>query len=174
MSVVFTTARLRARSWAPEDAEAGFAIYSDPEVMRYLGDGTGAPVPSVEAMRRTLEARAEREAGSPFGMWALEQLEDGIVVGSILLIPLENRGPDIEAGWHLGRAHWGNGYATEAGRAILSYAFDTLGLERVIAVVYPQNEASLRVAERIGMRRDGRMHAYGRDLERFVAEPTLG
>lgn len=172
MSVIFTTERLRARSWQPGDADAGFAIYSDPAVMRYLGDGSGATVPSIQAMRRSIQARAERDGGSPYGMWALERLDDEVIVGSILLIPLENKGPDIEAGWHLARAHWGNGYATEAGRAILRYAFDTLGLARVLAVVYPENEASLRVAERIGMRRDGMRQAYGRELVSFVAEAT--
>ena len=171
MSAIFTTERLRARRWTPDDADAAFAMYSDPEVMRWLGDGHARPVPSVEVMRRALESRAEQDHGL-YGMWALGRIDDEVVVGSVILAPLEQRGPDIEIGWHLARAHWGHGYATEGAGALLRYGFDVLALPRIIAVVYPQNSRSIAVCERIGMRHEGTMRAYEHDLELYAAEPS--
>jgi len=59
--------------------------------------------------------------------------------------------PETEIGYRLARAYWGRGYATEAARAVRDYAFDTLRLQRLIAMIDPQNGASIRVAEKLGM-----------------------
>lgn len=170
MSGIFTTERLRARRWTMDDVAAAYAIYSDPEVMRWLGDGRARPVRNEAVMRQVIEARTLQDRGA-FGMWALELLDDRAVVGSVILAPLENVGPEFEIGWHLTRAHWGNGYATEGARGLLRYGFDVVGLARIVAVVYPENERSLKVCQRLGMRHEGRMRAYDHDLERYVAEP---
>ena len=66
--------------------------------------------------------------------------------------------PGPEVGWTLDRKFWGQGYATEAGRAAIAYAFDVLGWEHIISVIHPENLRSIRVAERLGMR-------YERDAE---------
>jgi RimJ/RimL family protein N-acetyltransferase len=97
-----------------------------------------------------------------------ERIDDPL--GVALLRPLED-GPEIEVGWHLDPAAWGSGYATEAARALLDYAFTDLGLDRVVAVVDPRNEASRRVAERLEMAPDGTGHYYGYDLDRFAVGP---
>ncbi len=75
-----------------------------------------------------------------------------------LLIRLEGR--DYEVGWHLRRSAWGKGYATEAGRAALNYGFTVLGLPIIYAVTHPQNYASMRVAQRLGMTHRGRTNRY--------------
>jgi ribosomal-protein-alanine N-acetyltransferase len=79
-------------------------------------------------------------------------------------------GDDIEIAYRLPVAWWGRGYATEMARAVLAHAFDTLALERVIGLTWPENVASQRVLERIGMRRDGSGQYYGREMFRYVAE----
>jgi len=169
MSVVFETERLIARDWSLEDADAAFAIFGDPEVARYLG-ATGEPVPSLEVMVSSLE----RRAGLPpdprgFGNWALELRETGDLVGGVALTPLEG-GPDIELSYHLARKHWGNGYATEGARGILTYAFEQLELPVIVGVAYPENTASHRVMERLGMKYLGKRFCYGHELEHYVLE----
>jgi RimJ/RimL family protein N-acetyltransferase len=67
---------------------------------------------------------------------------------------------DVEVGWHLARAHWGHGYATEAARALINHGFHTLNLDTINAVVNPANAASIRVTQRLGMTPLGRTRKY--------------
>jgi len=72
-------------------------------------------------------------------------------LGWVLLIPDDGVGPEIEIGWRFLRSAWGQGYATEAARPLVTHGFDTVGLERIIAWIHPANRASLRVAEKLGL-----------------------
>jgi RimJ/RimL family protein N-acetyltransferase len=92
------------------------------------------------------------------------------VIGSAALKPLEDTGPEIEVGYHLGRAHWGRGYATEAARGLLQHGFERLGLARIVAVVDPENTRSLAVVARLGMRAEGPCRCYDRDCLKFALE----
>ena len=169
---VFETERLRARDWTPDDAEAAFAVYSDPDVVRYLGT-TPQPVASVGEQRKRIERwRATTAAfgDSGYGMWALET-HGGTLVGMTLLKPLPDAA-EVEVGWHLGRAHWGHGYATEGARGAIARGFTTCGLDVVHAVVVAENTASLAVARRLGMTYEGPTERYyGRRLELFSIRP---
>lgn len=168
--MIFETPRLVIRPWALEDAEAGFAIYGDPEVTRYV-TGDGAAASSVDAVRRQLEVIVQRASrGDHLGFWAIERRDDGSVIGTAAMVPLENRGPEIEIGWHLARAAWGLGFASETGVGLLRHGFETLGHESLLAVVHPENERSLRVCDRIGMRSIGSRMYEGHLEEFFVAE----
>jgi RimJ/RimL family protein N-acetyltransferase len=100
------------------------------------------------------------------GIWAIERLTDQVLVGTLLLKPIPvSRGQallpadDVEIGWHLHPDHWGHGYATEAGAAVLARAF-AAGLSRVIAVTAPENVASQAVCRRLGMCYLGQTRAY--------------
>jgi [ribosomal protein S5]-alanine N-acetyltransferase len=139
------TARLRLRPFEPRDADAVFAVLSDPEVGRWVG---GAHA-SVEDSRALIERARARE----LAMWAVEERETGALVGEVGLQPLERVGPEVEIGWTIGRPWWGRGYATEAAARWLDVAFATLALDEVLATVLPENAASHRVAEKLGMRR---------------------
>jgi RimJ/RimL family protein N-acetyltransferase len=162
------TERLILRPWTPDDAEAAFAIYGDPEVTRYLGGG-GKPQESVQSQRETLERiiARHRELGwtdQGFGFWPCIEKATGTMVGAVLLLPLrDGEGqplPETEIGWHFGRFAWGHGYATEAARALMDYGFTRLGLDRIFAVVYPENLASQRVMHRLGMTSKGVTSKY--------------
>jgi len=164
----FETERLILRDWTPDDAEQAFAIYGDPEVMRYLGGG-GKPQESVETQRASLEKAAlrYREQGLTdrgFGFWASVEKATGRIVGAILLKPLpaeEGRlTNDIEIGWHLGRFAWGHGFATEGALAVMDYAFRELRLPQIYSVVFPENVPSIRVTERLGMTPRGMTDRY--------------
>jgi RimJ/RimL family protein N-acetyltransferase len=111
----------------------------------------------VKVLMRTADGHW---ADHGFGLLAVVDRSSGRVVGEAGLQLLEG-GPDVELGYTLSRAAWGRGYATEAASAVLRWAFVGLGLERVVAVADPANAASLRVLDKIGMRRLGRRDCYG-------------
>jgi ribosomal-protein-alanine N-acetyltransferase len=107
------------------------------------------------------------------GSFPLFLRETGALVGTAILKPLvdgaEKVQPEIEIGWHLRKSAWGQGYATEAARALLARAFELTSEDTIWVVVQPPNERSLAVARRIGMRHVGRTERYyGRELELFA------
>jgi RimJ/RimL family protein N-acetyltransferase len=166
--VIFRTERLVARDWSPEDAEAAYAIYAEPDVVRYLGS-VPQPAQSVDAVRERIHRwtdanDATRDRG--MGFWALTTT-DGTLVGATLLKPLPEA-EEVEVGWHLGKPYWGNGYATESARGAVAHGFDTVGLDVVYAVIDKANAASMAVAWRLGMTYEGPTERYyGKPLELF-------
>jgi RimJ/RimL family protein N-acetyltransferase len=166
MDEPFETERLRFRPFTPDDVDAGYALWSDPDVGRY----TGGPHVSHEQTRALIAAHARNQDRHGFSVWAVEDRETGELIGEVGLQPLEGSGPEIEIGWAFAPGAWGHGYATEAAQAWLDLAFGTLGLDEVIAVIRPENEASHRVARRLGMEPAGRRRAYGaeHDVYRIV------
>jgi RimJ/RimL family protein N-acetyltransferase len=164
----FRTARLVARDWSPADAAAAFAIYGRDDVMRWLGPQPRRAVASLAEMADRIEVMAERAAGRPeFGLWPLELRSSGDVIGAALLQPLP--GSDVvEIGWHLNPDYWGHGYATEAGAGVVELGFGPRALDRVVAVVDPDNARSLAVCRRLGMTHLGQTCEYfGLTLELF-------
>ncbi|MEH1824331.1 MAG: GNAT family N-acetyltransferase [Nostoc sp.] len=165
MTNLLETERLIIRSWIPEsDAEQAFAIYSDPEVTQFLGKSSH--VTSIELQRQRLIEGIERmhQRNNSTGAWAIVEKETTTIVGTILLKQLPDKDglptQDYEVGWHLRRAVWGKGYATEAGQAMLNYGFSVLNLPVIYAVVKPENHASIRVTERLGMKPVGQTNKY--------------
>lgn len=150
-----------------EDLNDVAALLADPEVCRYIGNGLPRPRSRVEVgLRNARRLWDERGYGSFY-------VSDGDgFVGVGLLIPvagtgvdgtdLDARGPEIEIGYWVARRVWARGYATEIGSAVLAWAMSDggPGLGRLIAVAHPENLASQRVLEKIGMRRVGETDAY--------------
>ena len=83
---------------------------------------------------------------------------------------VEGHGPEVEAAYLVRRDSWGRGYATEGLRQALRIGHEELGLERIVALAYPENRASLRVMEKAGMRADGTVTAYDHEMTRHVSE----
>ncbi|MEL6384307.1 MAG: GNAT family N-acetyltransferase [Cyanobacteria bacterium J06626_18] len=158
------TARLVIREWDVEqDAAAAIALYGDPEVTRWIGDKSLNT--TVDEVRTRLQRYRDRAADSPgLGCWAVAHLDSGMVIGTVLLMPLPDKAnvpsEDIEIGWHFCRASWGKGYATEAARAVMDYGFETLALPKLYAVTLLDNERSVRVTQRLGMTDLGISEAY--------------
>lgn len=124
-------------------------VFRDPEVMHF-GDG----VQSAAWVHQWLQRRLEDYRQEPgLGVWAVVEKSSGEVMGycGLFFFPDVCGQPEIEIGYRLARSHWGRGYATEAARAVRDYAFQTLGVQRLIALVDPENTASIRVAEKLGM-----------------------
>jgi RimJ/RimL family protein N-acetyltransferase len=172
----FSTARLIARDWRTDDGPAAFAIYGDERVARWLGSHPRRPVASPAEMQRGVDHRVRAQAQQPsrYGLWPIELKTTGEMVGAILLSPLAADGPEaepaeVEIGWHLNPAHWGNGYATEAAEGVIELAFgDGYRLSRVQALTDPDNVRSQAVCRRLGMTHLGQTgRYYGTQLELF-------
>jgi RimJ/RimL family protein N-acetyltransferase len=154
------TERLRLRRWRVEDAQAALEVYGDPEIARRLSPALGR-VPDVDSMRLVLEQWIAEDArlAPPSGRWAIERLADGRLVGGAILLPLPPGDEDLEFGWQITREHWGQGLASEAGRALARWAFEH-GEEELFAVVRPSNTRAVAVALRIGMEWVGETDKY--------------
>jgi RimJ/RimL family protein N-acetyltransferase len=163
------TERLRLRRLADDDDEALHRIYGDAETMRFIGR-SGRPTPELEATRRGLQSLRRHDELHGFGMWAVDEREGDPLVAIAGLLWVEGHGPEVEAAYLVRRDRWGRGYASEALREVLRIGHDELGLERIVALAWPANDASRRVMERAGMRPGGTTTAYARELTRHVSE----
>lgn len=161
--IELTTERLELRPWRDDDAAFAFDLYSRWEVARFLGRAPAVLTDPADAVRRIARLRALEDDLRAFRVVSVAAT--GEPVGTVMLQPIPASGPeplrpsgDTEIGWHFHPDHWGRGYAAEAAGALLAAALRDL--DRVVAVTYPENAASQRVCERIGMRRVGPTDAY--------------
>ena len=146
------TKRLLLRRWADADREPFARISADPEVMQYRL----APLSHRESDNLIDESEASFEKNG-FGLWAVERIEDGRLLGFAGLGTSDFDAafcPAVDVGWTLARDVWGHGYATEGAVAALDYAFDRLRLDEVVAHTSERNERSRAVMRRLGMIHD--------------------
>ena len=175
MRNVFETARLIGREYELADAEAAFEIYGDPQVMAFIGP-KDVTINVAQQRDKLVALRAKYVMlGEPFGGFALVECATGALVGTGLIKPLPDaegtNTEDIEIGWHLGRRYWGHGFATEAGRALVTLGFERLAVNTLNIVIHPGNDRSLRVARRLGATFKGRTTLYyGQELDLFQLE----
>lgn len=163
--VIAETQRLVLRGFHVVDDDAMSRVFSDPEVMRY-GDGTK----DIEWVRRWLRGCLEDyHVKWGFGLWAVVEKRSSTVIGFCGLTRFADLGgqAETEIGYRLARAFWGQGFATEAASAVRDYGFGTLNLSRMISIIDPRNAASIRVAEKVGLRfekemlfRGSQVHVY--------------
>jgi RimJ/RimL family protein N-acetyltransferase len=161
------TARLRLRPLGPEDVDALSSVYLHPLVVRWIGAHTR------EDVVREIDQQIRHQRSLGWSFWAVEARDTGILIGDCGLQPLEHRGPEVELGYDFHPRVWGLGLATEAARAVMTQAFGTLGIERVVAVVKPDHIASQRVLEKAGLRPSGTREAYGEPMLLYEAQRDL-
>jgi RimJ/RimL family protein N-acetyltransferase len=164
--VVLETPRLLLRTFRLEDLPGYAALNADPEVIRYLG---GVPLTREHSDQIAAWAQ-ECYATERIGLLAIERREDGAFLGMCGLHHQESYPDEVEIGWRLAFEHWGHGYATEAAEAWLGYAFEVLGVPRVISITDEPNERSLAVMRRLGMTFDhaGRIEDDGEVFDAVV------
>ena len=148
---VLETERLILRDWREGDFETCAEFMTDPDVMRFLG---GVPQSRADAWRG-VAVWIGHWILRGYGFWAVERKEDGAFIGRIGLWNPEGW-PGMEVGWTLGRPYWGKGYATEAGRASMDYAFENFPIAKLLSVIHPDNTQSQVVAARLGETRGPR------------------
>ncbi|WP_300014187.1 GNAT family N-acetyltransferase [Pseudonocardia sp.] len=167
MAEILRTERLIVREWEPGDAPAALEVYGRAEVARWLTPAMER-VTDEDAMGRQLRSWIEetREGESGLGHWAVLTAEGALVGGvGLHLLPVEEQ--DVEIGWQLAPAHWGRGYAVEAGAAVIGRAFG-LDVDEVFALVRPGNARGARTARSVGMSWVGETDKYyGLRLEVF-------
>jgi RimJ/RimL family protein N-acetyltransferase len=123
--------------------------------VKWLGDGEPVLMKDLDEALGRIERFNARSTEPPRGIWAIERRSDGLALGTVLLLTLPNdEHGEVEIGWHLHPDSWGHGYATEAARAVLTFAFDTLRLPEVVSFTAVINLPSRRVMEKLGMRHD--------------------
>jgi ribosomal-protein-alanine N-acetyltransferase len=163
VSLLITTERLIIRPFTVNDFEAIHAVWSDPVVM---GAVPCRAYDREESWARLL-GKFRHQARHGFSKWAMAEKASGTIIGECGVHYLED-GPDIELGYKLARAYWGQGLAAEAAQACLNWALAERS-ERVVAIVDPANTRSARVLRKIGMVRDGTFCRSGHTWDFYVA-----
>jgi [ribosomal protein S5]-alanine N-acetyltransferase len=155
---VLETERLVLRRLTRDDVDAIFAMIGDPVAMQYYPRRF-----EHKDAEEWIERNLHRYAEDGYGLYAAVLKTDGDVIGDCGLVAQQIEGhAEIEVGYHLRRDQWGHGYATEAARGCMEYAFDTLDAAKVISLIRPENLPSRRVAERNGMQVERQMMYFER------------
>lgn len=161
------TARLRLTALTERHFDDYAAMLADPESTRWIGDGL--PLDRTNAWRSLAMLIGHWQLRG-YGMWALELKATGEFIGRAGLLHPEGW-PDVEMGWMLKPDHRHQGYATEAGTAVLDYAWQHQHMQRVISLVRVGNDASDRVAERLGGEHIEDIHFFGSENHVFAYYP---
>jgi RimJ/RimL family protein N-acetyltransferase len=155
--------------WTSEDdVDAIYAIYSDPQVMRYWSSGPLENREAASAMQRNIE---QGNLNNTVWKWGLALRDTNVLIGNVTLFNLSISNGRAEIGYAMGSAHWGKGYMNEALTALIVHAFDVMNFRRLEADVDPRNAASIRTLERLGFQREGflreRWHVCGELQDAF-------
>jgi [ribosomal protein S5]-alanine N-acetyltransferase len=156
------TERLSLRWLTAADVPALFTIFSDPEVTRFW---SSPPLTSEAAAAKLVDEIHAYFASGELYQWGVSRRSDDRVIGTCTLASISREHQRAEIGFALARSEWNRGYATEALRVLLRYAFDEIALQRIEADVDPRNNRSLKLLEALGFVREGyareRYHAAG-------------
>lgn len=140
-----TTGRLILRAWLPRDISPYAKMAANPDMSLY----TGSPA-SEAAVWRMTAFQLGHWALNGFGMWIAEERATGEFLGRVGLY-WEPGWPGVEVAWTIRRDRWGQGFATEGGAAALAYGFSTVNADPIVSIIHPDNAASSRVAEKLGL-----------------------
>jgi RimJ/RimL family protein N-acetyltransferase len=165
--ILLETERLVLRRYERDDLDRLTRLNTDPEVMRYIGDGS---LRDREQTRAGI-ARAQRiyEHFPGLGFWVAEEKKTHRFLGVFALIYIPKT-VEVEVGYRLMKSAWGHGYATEGARALVRYGLFELGLNRVVGLTHKENDPSKHVLMKAGLHPHGTGWYYEKELCYFVAE----
>jgi ribosomal-protein-alanine N-acetyltransferase len=163
------TARLLLRPLLPVDAETLFQIYQTQGVLRYFPDPNP---PQLDRVQRFIAGQQGHWEKHGYGNWGILLEGWSEIIGWVGLQYLPEL-DETEVGFLLDRPFWGKGYATEAARASLQFGFERFNLDKIIALVHPDNLASQHVIEKCGMLYQEMISLWGLDLKRYKGEKFL-
>ena len=165
--VLLETERLILRRMSMKDLDKMARLNSDADVMRYIGDGTVWTRAQSEArIRRILKVY---EIFPGLGLWIGEEKVSRKFIGAYALIYIPKT-TEVEVGYRLQKSAWGCGFATEGARALVRYGMFELGLDRIVGLTHPDNDASKHVLMKAGLQPCGTGHYYDKEICYFVAE----
>lgn len=163
------TDRLKHRSLSVDDAEAFYQLNCDPEVMRFTGE---LPLQSIGEAREAIENYPDFDSIG-YGRWGCIMKGEESICGFCGLKYLEDLNV-VDVGYRFLPQYWGKGLATEACHASIRFGFEVLGLPYIIAMVLPENLASIRVLEKVGMKLEGNVMFEGLNPLRYgIHNPRL-
>lgn len=158
------------RSLQLSDLNALTAIWLDPDVTRFL-PSRGAPIPR-DKTEKSLKSFLEHWQARGYGIWAIVDENSSQMIGYCGLRYLDELN-EVELLYGLAKAFWGKGIATQAAQAAISYGFNVANLNRIIAIAFPENQASQRVMEKAGLRYEKQVHVFNLDAVYYsIARPT--
>jgi ribosomal-protein-alanine N-acetyltransferase len=159
MSIWLKTERLIIKTSSMNNIENVYHLFSDPEVMYYVGTG----VKTLEETRERIEKAIQHQTAYGFSIGDVYERNSDLYVGRAGLIHLnmDDTQPEIELGYVLHKKFWQKGYATELVKALIQWGFTHLPLTKLVALVHLENEKSQRVLEKVGMHYAGLNKAYG-------------
>lgn len=163
------TERLRLRPFRSGDFEAHAEICADAEVMKHIRAGALSRADAWWQLARYMGHWQLRG----YGLWAVVERATERLVGHLGFLEPEGA-HGFEMGWALARSAWGKGYALEGTRAAIHHAFTALDRDRIVCVITPDNARSIRLAERLGARREGELEESGRRLLVFAITRPAG
>lgn len=146
---VLESSRLSLRRLTLDDAEFIFGLVNQPSWLRFIGDKNVRNLDDARNYLRTGPLDMYQRFG--FGMFMVERKDDGVAIGTCGLLKRDLL-PEPDIGYAFLPEHWGQGYAFEAASAVLDYGHYQHELTRILAIVSPGNERSIRVLERCGMK----------------------
>jgi RimJ/RimL family protein N-acetyltransferase len=173
MTLELHSQRLILKPYTPDDLDLSLEMFTDPAVAKYAGE-----VMSEPAINRKMSDWTKRGGDGCIGIWTVSDRSTGEKYGSAALLPMPIEEEDtdyslvvpgkmpngkIEIGYFLKRSAWGCGYATEACRRLLQFAFQETPLKEVVATFHKENRASRNVLEKAGFTDRGTMRCYGKD-----------
>jgi RimJ/RimL family protein N-acetyltransferase len=158
-----TSERLLFRPYNDYDFEFLMSLLSDPEVVRFIGNGKTRDKNGGKEFLNWIYSTYE--FGEDLGLMVLVNKEDDTLIGHAGLVPQTMDGvEEIEIGYWISRKHWGKGYATESAKALLEYGNKQLDKQRFIALIQPDNLSSQKVARKMGMELDKKVVLDGQDV----------
>lgn len=165
MSLFLETKNLIIKTPEPSDFNDLYALQSDVEVMKYIGQG----VRTQAEVRSGLEKAITHYQQHHFSLGSVFAKESGAFVGRAGLIYLayDDTQPDVEVGYALMKNAWNKGYATELARALIHWGFEQLTVARLVGIINPHNEGSRRVLEKAGMHYVGRSHYWDNEVDLY-------
>jgi RimJ/RimL family protein N-acetyltransferase len=166
---VLTTSRLVLREMTDADLDDVAMMLGDDQVMRYY------PRPKTrDEAQQWIAWNRHLYRNNGFGLWIMTLQRGGQFIGECgLTVQVVDGIPEVEVGYHVLPVHQRRGYATEAAAACIDAAQHRFGIDRIIAVIHPDNEPSRLVAERIGLRLERHAEMYGQDRLTYGSAPAL-
>lgn len=168
MTIILETERLILKTSSCENFKRVFELLSDKDVMRYIGNGSK----TENEVRECLEKMVQHQEKHEFSFGDLYHKKSGEYIGraGLIYLAMNDTQDEVEVGYQLHKKYWGHGYATEITSALIEWGFNHLRLNRIVAVIQPENQASQRVLEKSGMHYLGKTIYYGREVSKFEIE----
>jgi len=166
--IVLHTPRVYLRHWVRDDWKRFAVLAQDPRVVRYIGDGRPW---TNQRVKDFVEGGIKQQGTRGWVLWPVIHSAEAELIGICGFNGAFE--PDVEIGWWLSPNHWGQGLATEMATAVMDYGFRILGFSRLISVALPDNRASIRVMEKLGMTFDRQFSNKGLEVVAYAKPNPL-